>query len=102
MSYADGIGSLQRLLSSIEPATATPVQHVPAGGVEAKGAGASSIGTQTDHADLSTAGGLIAKALEGSDTRTAKVEPLQKAIATGSYDVSSSDVADKLIQALLD
>jgi negative regulator of flagellin synthesis FlgM len=57
---------------------------------------------QTDHADLSAAGGLISKALEGTDVRTSKVEALQQAIASGSYHVSSSDVAGKMIQSLLD
>jgi flagellar biosynthesis anti-sigma factor FlgM len=103
MSYADGIGSLQQALSSIAPAATTQVQHVPASGNEAKESGALlGKGTQTDHADLSAAGGLIAKALQGSDTRGAKVEALQQAIVSGSYHVPSSDVADKLIQTLLD
>ena len=44
----------------------------------------------------------MAQALEGSDTRSAKVASLQQAIAAGTYNVSSSDVADKIIQSLLD
>ncbi len=54
-----------------------------------------------DRADLSSAGGLVAQALEGSDTRSAKVASLQQAIATGNYSVSSSDVAEKIIESLL-
>jgi negative regulator of flagellin synthesis FlgM len=57
---------------------------------------------QTDQAVLSTAAGLIATSLAGSDVRTAKVEALQQAIASGNYNVSSSDVADKMIQSLLE
>jgi len=45
--------------------------------------------------------GLIAQALEGSDVRTEKVAALQESIANGSYNVSSSDVADKMIRSLL-
>jgi negative regulator of flagellin synthesis FlgM len=55
-----------------------------------------------DQADVSSAGGLVAQALEGSDIRSAKVASLQQAIAAGSYSVSSSDVADKIIQSCLD
>lgn len=102
MSYADGIGSLQQALSSIAPAATTPAQQVPASGNEETESGATiSTGTQTDHANLSSAGALIAKALEGSDTRSSKVAALQQAIASGSYQVPSSDVADKMIQSLL-
>jgi negative regulator of flagellin synthesis FlgM len=101
MSYADGIGGLQSPLSSIAPA-AKPAQQVPATGIESKGNDAPvSKGVPADHADLSTTGGLIGKALETSDTRSAKVGALQQAIASGSYRVSSSDVADKLMEALL-
>jgi negative regulator of flagellin synthesis FlgM len=103
MSYADGIGSLQQPLSPIAATTATTrTQQVPATGSEAKeGGGSVSNVAQADHADLSTAGGLISKALEGSDVRTAKVGALQQAIASGSYHVSSSDVADKMMKSLL-
>jgi flagellar biosynthesis anti-sigma factor FlgM len=45
---------------------------------------------------------LIAHALEGSDTRAEKVAALQQAIASGSYSVSSADVASKMIQSLLE
>ena len=99
MSYTDGIGPLQHSLNSV--ASATPAQ-VSATESKAGTAAAANRGIQTDHADLSTTGGLISKALEGSDVRTAKVEALQQAIASGSYNVSSSDVADKMIQSLLE
>jgi negative regulator of flagellin synthesis FlgM len=100
MSYTDGIGPLQHSLNSV--ASATPAQQVSATESKAGTAAAANRGIQTDHADLSTTGGLISKALEGSDVRTAKVEALQQAIASGSYNVSSSDVADKMIQSLLE
>jgi len=40
------------------------------------------------------------QALSGSDVRSSKVEALQQSIAAGTYNVSSSDVADKLIESL--
>jgi len=55
----------------------------------------------TDEAALSSTAGLIYKSLGASDARTAKVSSLQDSIAPGSYAVSSSDVADKMIQSLL-
>lgn len=99
MSYTDGIGGLQHALSSV--ASATPAQQVSA--TENQGAAVDTATTaiQADHADLSTTGGLISKALEGSDVRMDKVQALQQAIASGSYSVSSADVAGKMIDALL-
>jgi negative regulator of flagellin synthesis FlgM len=104
MSYTDGIGNLQQALSSVAPATTAPTQQISAAEREAQAnATTTTAATQAaDRADLSTTGGLISKAMEGSDVRTAKVEALQQAIASGSYNVSSSDVADKMIDSLLD
>lgn len=97
MSYIDGIGNLQNALSSVAPTQAQPVSATKNDAQQT----ALTAAAQTDSADLSTAGGLISKALETSDVRSAKVEALQKAIASGNYNVSSSDVADKMIQSLL-
>jgi negative regulator of flagellin synthesis FlgM len=57
----------------------------------------------SDQASLSTAGGLIAQAISGSnsDVRTDKVAALQQAIANGTYHVASSDVAGKIVDSLL-
>jgi negative regulator of flagellin synthesis FlgM len=43
----------------------------------------------------------VGQALSGSDVRMEKVAALQQAIEAGTYNVSSSDVADKLISSLL-
>lgn len=93
MSYATGIGSLQQAINSITPAeTKLAVQSgEPIANVE-----------HADQTSLSSTGGLVAQALESSDTRSAKVASLQQAIAAGTYNVSSSDVADKIIQSLLE
>ncbi len=101
MSYANGIGSPQQV-ATVNPATETQ-ELQPA--VSAGGANENTPGSSVQHADqtsLSAAGGLVAQALEGSDTRSAKVASLQQAIAAGTYNVSSSDVADKIIQSLLE
>ena len=95
MSYASGIGSLQQAINSISSAETKPAATAitPDGDASVE---------HTDEANLSSAGGIVAQALEGSDVRTAKVAALQQAIADGSYNVSSSDVAEKMIQSLLD
>ena len=102
MSYTNGIGDLKQALTSIAPATTTEAQQISAAKAKESNKTATSRESQPDEARLSSTGGLIAQALEGSDVRTQKVEALQKAIAEGSYNVSSSDVAGKMIQSLLD
>jgi len=93
MSHANGIGSLQQATNSISRSETKPV---------VQGQGAIASVEHTDQASLSSTGGLVAQALESSDVRTAKVASLQQAIAAGTYNASSSDVADKIIQSLLD
>jgi len=99
MSYAVGISSLQGS-NSISPSEAKSATASTPDGVTNKEPIAN-----VEHADqtnLSSASGLVAHALESPDTRSVKVASLQQAIAAGSYSVSSSDVADKIIQSLLD
>jgi negative regulator of flagellin synthesis FlgM len=101
MSYASGISNLQQTANTITPSeTKSAIQS---------GGSDSPINEQTvlnvEHADqtnLSATGGLVAQALESSDTRAGKIASLQQAIAAGTYNVSSSDVADKIIRSLLD
>ena len=66
-----------------------------------KGGVATPIVSSVDSAQVSAAGGLVVQASAGSDVRTAKVAALQAAIAGGTYNVSASAVADKLIDSLL-
>ena len=97
MSYTSGIGSAQTAINSIAPSEAKPsIQASASNGT---------INEQpiaTDQTNLSSTGGLVAQALEGSDTRSAKVASLQQAISAGRYNVSSLDIADKIIQSLVD
>lgn len=99
MSYTNGIGGFKPALNPIAGATDTQ-RSTPA-----KPTGndtATPKKSQSDDARLSFAGELITQTLGASDVRADKVEALQKAIASGSYRVSSADVADRLIQSLLD
>ncbi|QNI35304.1 flagellar biosynthesis anti-sigma factor FlgM [Edaphobacter albus] len=98
MSYTNGIGDWKQIQNPIAPASTTEVQK----GNPAKAAESQKIASpHTDKAQLSPASELLANGVEGSDVRGSKVEALQKAIADGSYKVSSGDVADKIIQSLL-
>ncbi|HMG02742.1 MAG TPA: flagellar biosynthesis anti-sigma factor FlgM [Edaphobacter sp.] len=95
MSYPNGIGDWKGL-NPITP-TSTSETRPAVKTAETKTAGR----TETDETKLSPASAQIAQALGESDVRTEKVAALQKAIASGSYSVSSSDVADKLMQTML-
>jgi anti-sigma28 factor (negative regulator of flagellin synthesis) len=101
MSISNGIGSLQGLSNTVTPAsqtapagkeqqikTAVPVHVAP------------KVNQAVDQAVISSTSGLLTQALNASDIRLHKVLPLQQAIASGSYDVASSDVADKVISSL--
>jgi negative regulator of flagellin synthesis FlgM len=103
MSYTSGINSLQRTISPITPSDAKPAIQANASDQEAdRSVEQTANPERVDQTNLSSTGGLVAQALEGSDTRSTKVASLQQAIAAGTYGVSSSDVADKIIQSLLD
>lgn len=102
MSFASGIGSLpQAVTSPTSPSAEATVQTNKAGDAGVANRQAVKDAENVDQANLSSAGGVVARALEGTDVRYAKVESLQQAIAAGDYSVSSSDVADKIIQGLL-
>jgi flagellar biosynthesis anti-sigma factor FlgM len=104
----DGINSLQKMLGALqvnEPknvggASAVSATNTPKSPVTA--AGAAALGSQ-DHASLSAAGGLAAasQATDNSDVRMDKVNQLQDAIASGTYNVPASAVADKMVESLL-
>ena len=101
MSYTTGIGG-QQTDNAITPSGAQPVVSVDTSGIAAnKHQVLSATAIHDDETAVSSTGGLVLQALEASDTRTAKVLSLQEAIAVGSYTVSSSDVANKIIQSLL-
>jgi negative regulator of flagellin synthesis FlgM len=103
MSYTSGITNLQQTISQITPSEAKPATQANALGQETNQNVKQTANLErADQTNLSSAGGLVAQALEASDTRSAKVTSLQQAIASGTYSVSSSDVADKIIQSLLE
>jgi negative regulator of flagellin synthesis FlgM len=96
MGYTNGIGNLQQALSSLASTSTKPVAAS-----ETNIDASIQASAHEDQANLSSTGGIMALALEGSDVRSAKVATLQQAIASGSYNVPSSDVAEKIIDSLL-
>jgi flagellar biosynthesis anti-sigma factor FlgM len=102
MSYASGINSLPQTSNSTASSEAKPVAQVSAPEKASKASERSIANPeQLDQTRLSSTSGLVAQAMEGPDIRSAKVASLQQAIAAGNYSVSSSDVADKIIESLL-
>ena len=102
MSYASGINSLPQTSNSIASSEAKPAAQVSVLDKLSNASDGSIANVeQVDQTSLSSTGGLVAQAMEGSDIRSAKVAALQQSIAAGNYSVSSSDVADKIIQSLL-
>jgi negative regulator of flagellin synthesis FlgM len=101
MSYTSGIGNQQQAIGPVAPAEAKPGVQTGTSGSVAHEEPPANV-AHADQTNLSSTGGLVAKALEGSDIRSARVASLQQAIAAGSYSVPSSNVADKIIESLLD
>ena len=100
MTYTNGISNLQHLTGTVGAAATGISTETKRPSLSTGSNGASTL-SGLDQASLSSASALVGQALGGSDVRTATVSALQAAIASGSYHVSSSDVADKLITSLL-
>jgi negative regulator of flagellin synthesis FlgM len=100
MSYSNEIGGLQHALSSIGAVGTT---HTNTTGTTTKpNNGLPASPELADQTTLSSMGGLVVQALGTSDVRIEKVAKLQQAIASGNYSISSSDVAEKMIDSLLE
>lgn len=91
--------SLSLIQQTLSVQTTTEANAASAASSRPDVSGSSSI--KPDQATLSVASSLISQALQAPDVRSEKVASLQAAIAAGTYQVSSSDVADKLVESLL-
>jgi flagellar biosynthesis anti-sigma factor FlgM len=98
MNITSGIGSAAQALNVLSTASTNGTD-----GVKQTNNGGATAGVQpqSDATSLTAAGGLLTQALSGDDTRAGKVQALQQAIVAGTYNVSASAVADKLIQSML-
>ena len=105
MTGMDGINSLQKMLGALqvnESSNVSSTAATRAGSSSGSTIGSTTIGTSVDHASLSAAGGLAAQSTDMSDVRTTKVAELRQAIASGTYNVPASAVADKMVESMLD
>jgi negative regulator of flagellin synthesis FlgM len=100
MNYLNGVGSSQQTHSHADVAAASQTNASAKTGASVTESNPATKPIADDQAKLSTTGGLISQALAGSDVRSDKVAALQNQISDGSYNVSSSALADKLIGAL--
>jgi negative regulator of flagellin synthesis FlgM len=103
LSYTNGIGNSQNPFAAETNAASGPAQAERTASVSVANAATAgaTLSTAVDHAKLSGFGGALAQALTQSDVRMEKVTGLQQAIASGTYNVSASDVAEKIISSLL-
>ena len=104
MSYTNGIGNTQNPFAAETAATSGVSQTERAASVSLSNPVTSGVplSSGADHTKLSEFGGALAQVLSTtSDVRMDKVTALQQAIVAGTYNVSASDVADKMIQSLL-
>jgi negative regulator of flagellin synthesis FlgM len=103
MSGTNGIGNSPGVALPVTPvaapAAAGKEQQVKA--AHAPVVSVSRVNHAIDQANISTTSNLISAALSASDVRQEKILPIQQAIANGTYSVSSSDVADKIISSLV-
>jgi negative regulator of flagellin synthesis FlgM len=98
MSYTNGIGNTPQLSTPITTAATTPWANVtPRSG----GLVSDTNLLADDRTRFSAAASLISQPASDSDVRYERVSALQQAISSGTYNVSASDVADKLIQTLV-
>ena len=91
MNVHNNLQGLQQLLASQEVASPAP----------GKRAATTGSGSNADEATLSSAASAAAQSAPDSDVRMDKVAAVQKALAEGSYNVASSDVANRMIDAML-
>ncbi len=100
MSYSNGIGHIASSLLQQSSEVQKPEIRAAAAAGGPNIAAGSSIDSN-DQTSLSPASRLLSQALQVSDVRSEKVTSLQQAIASGTYNVASSAVADKLLQSLI-
>jgi flagellar biosynthesis anti-sigma factor FlgM len=103
MTGMDGINSLQKMLGALqvnESSNVSSTAATKAGSSSSAAINSTTSSGSVDHANFS-AGGLAAQSTDMSDVRTTKVAELRQAIASGTYNVAPSAVADKMVEGML-
>ncbi len=94
MDMRSGLDGLRSLLGVPQTSTAgnTPVRNGATAGTVAAGA---------DRATLSDAANQVSQTSAGEDVRMDKVMSIQAALAAGTYSVSASAVASRVVDSML-
>ena len=95
MEIRNSAESLKNLLG-VDTATSSAAQQIKSG------AGSPSNGLAGDQATVSTLGQEVAQAAKETGVRWEKVTEIQAALSSGAYQISTSAVAGKVVDALLD
>jgi len=104
LSYTNGIGSPQQVIGAADLSASSSTGRTAKSASDSlslpsqNGTGNSAL---NDQATLSSTAAAFTQALSGSDVRADKVASLQQSIAAGTYSIPSSDVAAKVLNALL-
>jgi flagellar biosynthesis anti-sigma factor FlgM len=93
MNVSNDFQGMQQLFSSQE------VNKAQSAATPSASSQAPAIGT--DEATLSSAASIAAQAAPDSDVRMDKVVQVQQALAAGTYNIPSSEVASKMIDQML-
>ena len=100
MSYTNSIGSPHQLSTPMTTAATAPWSSASIS-TKSENSATDTNNISDDQTSFSAAASLIAQPPDGSDVRSERVSALQQAISDGTYNVSASDLADKLIQTLV-
>jgi negative regulator of flagellin synthesis FlgM len=95
MNVNDGLHGLPEALGVSQASPVSAAQPQQQAAFSATG---SSI---QDRTELSTAASLAHQAMSAPDVRMDKVAAIQQALANGTYQVSASAVADKLVRQMM-
>ena len=95
MNVNDRLRNLPEPLEVSQTSPVSPVQSQPVTVPPV------SSGAIEDRAEVSTAASLAHQTMAIPDVRMEKVAAVQQAIASGTYQVSAEDVADKLVRQML-
>jgi negative regulator of flagellin synthesis FlgM len=98
MNITSGIGSAAQALNVMSTNQTNGTEQVKQTN---NNGGQTAAVQQTDNASLTSTAGVLAQSVNGDDVRSEKVAALQAAIASGTYNVPASAVADKLIESML-
>jgi flagellar biosynthesis anti-sigma factor FlgM len=101
LSYTNGIGSSQQFSVAAEVAATSSANRTAKAAPSSVTGQDGFNGSPVDEARLSDTASAVAQGLAGGDVRTEKVAALQSSIAAGTYNVSASDVATRVLSALL-